>query len=173
MSALKSRVIDTCKRTGEFTTRSGQVVNTYFDKYQFEGRPELLRDIVKALAEKIDIDFDVLAGLEMGGIPVATALSLEMNRPCVFVRKKAKTYGTERIFEGPEISGKRVLIVEDVTTTGGQILISSKELAAAGAHIVGVVLVIARAQEAVDALENAQLPLIALITPADLEALSK
>lgn len=173
MLGLQSRVIEACKLTGEFTTRSGQVVNTYFDKYQFEGRPDLLRDIAKELAARIDIEFDVLAGLEMGGIPVATALSLQMDKPCVFVRKKAKTYGTERIFEGPEIAGKRVLIVEDVTTTGGQILISSKELKAAGAHIIGVVLVIARAQEAVDALAGAKLPLVALITPADLEILSK
>lgn len=171
MTNLKRQIIDACKLTGEFTTRSGQVVNTYFDKYQFEGRPELLREIAQELATKIDIEFDVLAGLEMGGIPVATALSLETEMPCVFVRKKAKSYGTERIFEGPEISGKRVLIVEDVTTTGGQILISSKELEAAGAQIVGVVLVIARSGDAVRALEAANLPLIALIHPADLAQL--
>ncbi len=83
----------------------------------------------------------------MGGIPVATALSLEMDKPVCFVRKAAKTYGTERIFEGPDIDGRRVLIVEDVTTTGGQILTSMDELRQAGAKIVGVVLVIARAKE--------------------------
>jgi orotate phosphoribosyltransferase len=169
---LQRRIIDVCKLTGEFTTRSGQVVNTYFDKYQFEGRPHLLRDIAAELAAMIDVEFDLLAGLEMGGIPVATALSLETNKPCVFVRKMAKTYGTERIYEGPDIAGKRVLIVEDVTTTGGQILISKVELEAAGAQIVGVVLVIARAHEAVAALAQAKLELIALIAPVDLGILA-
>ena len=172
MTDLQRRIIDVCKLTGEFTTRSGQVVNTYFDKYQFEGRPHLLRDIAAELAAMIDVEFDLLAGLEMGGIPVATALSLETNKPCVFVRKMAKTYGTERIYEGPDIAGKRVLIVEDVTTTGGQILISKVELEAAGAQIVGVVLVIARAHEAVAALAQAKLELIALIAPADLGILA-
>jgi len=172
MTDLKRQIIDACKLTGEFTTRSGQVVNTYFDKYQFEGRPMLLREIAQELATKLDIEFDILAGLEMGGIPVATALSLETEMPCVFVRKKAKAYGTERIFEGPDIAGKRVLIVEDVTTTGGQILISSKELEAAGAQIVGVALVIARSEDAVKALLAANLPLIALIRPADLARLA-
>jgi len=75
VKTLEQRVIDACKLTGEFTTRSGQVVDTYFDKYQFEGRPALLRDIAQALSAKIDMKFDLLAGLEMGGIPVATALS--------------------------------------------------------------------------------------------------
>ncbi|MFT6659068.1 orotate phosphoribosyltransferase [Maritalea sp.] len=172
MTDLQRRIIDVCKLTGEFTTRSGQVVNTYFDKYQFEGRPHLLRDIAAELAAMIDVEFDLLAGLEMGGIPVATALSLETNKPCVFVRKMAKTYGTERIYEGPDIAGKRVLIVEDVTTTGGQILISKVELEAAGAQIVGVVLVIARAHEAVAALAQAKLELIALIAPVDLGILA-
>ena len=173
MTELQRRIIDACKLTGEFTTRSGQVVNTYFDKYQFEGQPTLLREIAIALSEKIDVEFDVLAGLEMGGIPVATALSLEMDKPCVFVRKAAKTYGTERSYEGPDIVGKRILIVEDVTTTGGQILISANELQAAGATIVGVCLVIARAQDAVLALATAHIPLIALITPKELDNLSK
>jgi orotate phosphoribosyltransferase len=172
MDELKRNVIDACKLTGQFKTRSGQIVETYFDKYQFEGQPSLLRQIASALSAQIDIEFDVLAGLEMGGIPVATALSLEMEKPVCFVRKKAKTYGTERIFEGPNIAGQRVLMVEDVTTTGGQILISAEELSNAGAYIVGVALVIARSQEAVESLSGANLNLFALLSPEDVANLS-
>lgn len=172
MDQLKKEIIEVCKLSGTFKTRSGQTVDTYFDKYQFEGRPALLRRIAAALSQKLNLEFDIFAGLEMGGIPVATALSLETGKPVCFVRKAAKTYGTERIFEGPDVRGRNVLIVEDVTTTGGQILLSADALKNAGATIVGVVLVIARAQEAVQTLADAHLQLISLITPDEIAVLS-
>ncbi|MGJ8528863.1 orotate phosphoribosyltransferase [Maritalea sp.] len=168
MPEFKNRIIDVCKLTGEFTTRSGLVVNTYFDKYQFEGQPDILGEIARRLARQLNVEFDVLAGLEMGGIPIATALSLEMGKPVCFVRKQAKSYGTERISEGPDVKNKRVLVVEDVTTTGGQILKSAKELEIAGAQIVGVALVIARDAKAVEAIKDAGMPLFALIMPKEL-----
>ena len=79
--------------TGTFKLRSGQVSNQYFDKYLFESNPALL-EIAKQLKELIPPETEVLAGLEMGGIPVATALSLQTGIPVVFVRKEAKKYGT-------------------------------------------------------------------------------
>lgn len=66
-------------------------------------------------------DTEVLAGLELGGVPVATALSLATGLPAAFVRKAPKSYGTAKLAEGTEIEGRRVLVVEDVITTGGQV----------------------------------------------------
>jgi orotate phosphoribosyltransferase len=73
------------------------------------------------MKELIPSNTEVLAGLEMGGIPVVTALSIKSEIPCAFVRKKAKEYGTCKLAEGSNVSGKRVCVVEDVITTGGQI----------------------------------------------------
>ena len=85
---------------GEFKLRSGTVSNEYFDKYRFEAQPRLLKAIAMALRAMIPSDTQVLAGLEMGGIPIATALALESGLPAVFVRKRAKDYGTQRVAEG-------------------------------------------------------------------------
>ena len=76
-----------------------------------------------------------LAGLELGGVPIATLLSAHTGLPTFFVRKQAKKYGTEKICEGGDISGMRLLIVEDVVTTGGQIILSAQDLRAEGAVV--------------------------------------
>jgi orotate phosphoribosyltransferase len=130
--------------TGEFLLRSGQTSNEYFDKYQFESIPKLLSNIADLLADMIDDDFDYLGALEMGGIPIATALSMKINKPIVFVRKEAKKYGTAKFAEGPDIKGKKILIVEDVVTSGGQIIISTNDLRKDGAIIEKAICVIDR-----------------------------
>ena len=84
------------------------------------------------------------AGLELGGIPVATALSLATGLPVAFVRKEAKAYGTARLAEGADVEGRRVLIIEDVITTGGQVRMSGSDLRAHGAVIDTVLCVIER-----------------------------
>ena len=92
------------------------------------------------MKELIPDGTEVLAGLEMGGIPIATALSLETGIPLVMVRKKAKEYGTCKIAEGLEFKGKKVCVVEDVVTTGGQIILSAKDLRENGAIVDRVIL---------------------------------
>ncbi len=87
---IAKSIYETAHITGEFTLRSGQISNEYFDKYLFEAQPQLLVQIAKIMRDLIPADTEVLAGLEMGGIPVATALSIEANIHCAFVRKKAK-----------------------------------------------------------------------------------
>lgn len=72
---------------GEFRLRSGQVSDHYFDKYQFESEPKLLKQLGLEMAKMIPADTEVLAGLELGGVPLATAISLEVGLPVVFVRK--------------------------------------------------------------------------------------
>ncbi|SDX65339.1 orotate phosphoribosyltransferase [Paenibacillus sp. CF384] len=167
---LAQGIYNSSHLSGSFTLRSGQVSETYFDKYLFEANPRLLGAIACELALCIPVGIDVLAGLEMGGIPIATALSLETNIPAAFVRKQAKNYGTCKLAEGAEVRGQNVCVVEDVVTTGGQILLSVAELRAAGAIVEDVICVIERNPDGRKKLEEAGLKLHALFTIEELEA---
>ncbi len=170
LAALADQINAVARLTGTFTLRSGQIATEYFDKYRFEALPALLAQIAVALAPLVPADTEVLAGLEMGGIPIATALSLHTGLPAAFVRKEAKKYGTARLAEGAEIAGKRVCVVEDVITTGGQVVISTHDLRALGAVVEHVVAVIDRSPDAGAALTAAGLQMHALLTRAQLDA---
>ena len=153
--------------TGEFLLRSGQVSNEYFDKYLFESDPALLKAIAEAMRPLIPEGSGALAGLEMGGVPVAAALSMESGLPALFVRKKAKEYGTRKLAEGPSFDGARVCVIEDVVTTGGQIIESVKELRALGAVIDTVLCVILRGKNAAELLARENLTLIPAFVMGD------
>jgi orotate phosphoribosyltransferase len=129
---------------GTFRLRSGTIATEYFDKYRFESDPFLLREISGELADLMPPFIDLLAGLELGGVPLATALSLRTGIPSVFVRKQAKDYGTCRLAEGDDVNGRRLLIVEDVITTGGQVATSCEQLRALGATVEHAICVIDR-----------------------------
>src|SRR4051812_10093633 len=141
----------------------------YFDKYRFEADPVLLDAIAEAMAPLVPSGTEVLAGLEMGGIPVVTALGRHTGLPCAFVRKQAKPYGTCRLAEGAETSNRRVTIVEDVVTTGGQIVLSTNELRALGATITHALCVINRNETTPAPLTEAGLTLTVLLTPQHLQ----
>ena len=158
---------------GEFKLRSGLVSNQYFDKYLFESNPTLLKEIASQLSKLIPEGTEVLAGLEMGGIPIATALSLNTGIPVVFVRKEAKSYGTCKLAEGTDIQNKNVCIIEDVVTTGGQILLSAEDLKNVGANVKNVLCVIDRNQSGKENLFEANLQLHSLLTMEDLLPVTK
>lgn len=166
---LARRVSDRCLLTGEFTLRSGQTATTYFDKYLFEGDPAILRDVAELMVPLVPSDVEVLAGLELGGVPVATALSLATGLPTAFVRKAPKTYGTAKLAEGTDIDGRRVLVVEDVITTGGQVLASTNDLRSRGALVTDVLCVIDRSESNHERLNEASLNVSALFTRSNLE----
>jgi orotate phosphoribosyltransferase len=166
---LARRVNERCRLTGVFNLRSGQTAETYFDKYLFEGDPAMLRDIAEQMIPLIPDDTEVLAGLELGGVPVVTALSLATGLPAAFVRKEAKAYGTARLAEGAAIAGKRVLVVEDVITTGGQVVLSTSELRGLGATIDTVLCVIDRCDGDHALVDAIALQIHALFTKADLD----
>lgn len=125
--------------TGRFVLRSGAVSSEYFDKFQFESDPALLRRIAARMVALLPAGTEVLAGLELGGVPIATAMALESGLPAVFVRKAAKTYGTCKAIEGVDVAGRRVAIVEDVISTGGAIVDGGAFLRDAGAVVAAVV----------------------------------
>lgn len=112
---------------------------------------------------------EVLAGLEMGGIPVVTALGQRTGLPCSFVRKEAKSYGTARLAEGAEIAGRQVLIIEDVVTSAGQIVTSAGQLRALGASVAHALCVIDRQEGGSAALAADQIRLHSLLTREELE----
>lgn len=168
-AALARRIYAASHITGTFTLRSGAVSHEYFDKYLFEADPALLRDISEALAPLVPAGCDALAGLELGGIPIATMLSQVTGLPARFVRKEAKTYGTCRLAEGGELAGLRLCIVEDVVTSGGAILDAAVELRRAGAQLGPVVCVIDREAGGTEKLAAHDLTLHPLFTMTELK----
>lgn len=166
---LAQKVFQACHLTGDFLLRSGTRSTEYFDKYRLEAQPELLFQIANKMKNLIPSDTEVLAGLEMGGIPVATALSLLTGLPICFVRKAAKDYGTCQFAEGADIKGKKLCIIEDVITSGGQVILSTDDLRASGAGQVNSVLCIINrgGDEAEKKLRLHNLELHSLFTKSD------
>src|SRR3954452_8931400 len=167
---LAQRVNAIARLTGTFTLRSGQVATEYFDKYRFEAEPTLLADVAAAMVPLLPPGTEVLAGLELGGVPIATALSLQTGLPAAFVRKEPKKYGTARLAEGADVADRRVTVIEDVITTGGQVVISTQQLRALGAIVDHVVCVIDRSPDHGGALSAEGLTMTALLTRAQLDA---
>lgn len=141
---LAARIFTVSNLKGEFRLRSGAVSNEYFDKYLFESDPQLLKEIALALQPLIPPGIDAFAGLELGGVPLATMLSQVTGLPTFFVRKQAKEYGTCKLAEGGDIAGKQLLIVEDVVTSGGQVILSAQDLRSLGAQVSHAICVIDR-----------------------------
>jgi orotate phosphoribosyltransferase len=169
LDQLAKRVYDVAHLTGNFLLRSGKTSTEYFDKYQFESDPTLLREIAKGLAPLVPKHTEYLGALEMGGIPIATAISLQTGIPVVFVRKEAKEYGTCKFAEGPSIKGKHICLIEDVVTTGGQIALSCTDLRSEDAVIDTVLCVIDRSEGKTEKLNALGLKLKSLFTMADLK----
>ncbi len=141
---------------GDFVLSSGRRSKYYLDKWRFETKPELLREIARALAELLPEPRPArVAGVELGGVPLATALSLETGLPALIVRREAKGYGTARQVEGVYEPGERVILVEDVLTTAGQAITAAQRLTALGLQVVRVLYVIDRGEGAADNLRAA------------------
>jgi orotate phosphoribosyltransferase len=153
---------------GEFRLRPGRTANHYFDKYRFESDPTLLREIAAALALQVPPSVDALAGLELGGVPIATMLSQQTGLPCFFVRKQAKEYGTCQLAEGGDIAGLSLLIVEDVVTSGGQVALSAADLRERGAVVAQALCVIDREEGGAEKLAGQGIELLSLYRASEL-----
>jgi orotate phosphoribosyltransferase len=165
---LAAAIASVATLRGQFTLRSGATATEYFDKYQFESDPTLLRSIAAELASLVPAETELLAGLELGGIPIATALALHTGLPLVFVRKHAKDYGTCLLAEGANVTGRRLLIVEDVVTSGGQVVVSTAALRELGAVVNDAVCVIDREAGGVAALGAEGITLRSLFAKSEL-----
>ncbi|TVQ62061.1 MAG: orotate phosphoribosyltransferase [Phycisphaerales bacterium] len=171
---LADRIAEIALLRGEFTLRSGRTSRYYLDKYRFTTRPELLAPLGRAFAERIRAlggdtsPPDRLAGAELGGIPLVTAAALATGLPAVFVRNQKKDYGTAKQLEGVLEPGDRVVLLEDVATSGGQAIEACKSLEGEGAIIVAVICTVDRQEGAREAVEAAGYRFESLLTKSDL-----
>jgi len=161
-----------CRLTGEFTLRSGQVSDTYFDKYLFEARPELLERVAAQMVPLLPEGTELLGGLELGGVPIATMVSAKTGIPALFIRKSAKEYGTAKLAEGPDFKGRRVTLIEDVITSGGAVRDATHALREAGAIVETVVCAIDRSPDG-NPLADVAVEIRPVLTRAMLDAASE
>jgi len=166
---LAAEIRSTALLEGEFTLRSGRKSRYYLDKYLFETQPHLLRALALRLAAFVTPDVQRIAGAELGGIALAAATSLETGIPFVIVRNARKAdYGTGKLIEGRLEAGERVVLVEDIATSGGQAVEAVKTLRGAGAVVDTVVVVIDRQEGGRAVVEAAGCRFEALFTREDL-----
>ncbi len=165
---LADRIAETSILRGNFTLRSGRTSSWYIDKYRFSTQPDILRDLGEMFADRIPDGTTLLAGAELGGIPLVTTASMASGLPCLFIRNQKKDYGTAQRFEGEVGPDDRVVIVEDVATTGGQILEAAGEIVAAGASITAIIAVVDRLQGARERIEEAGYAFDSLFSVRDL-----
>jgi orotate phosphoribosyltransferase len=170
---LAREIFEVAHLTGEFLLRSGIVSKEYFDKYLFEADPALLLEIARSMAPMVPAKTQLLGGLELGGIPLVTVMSQLTGLPSLFIRKEAKAYGTRKLAEGGEIAGKNVLLVEDVITSGGQVILSAEALRELGARVDHAVCVIDREAGGKDKLAEAGITLRPLFTMSELKAAAR
>lgn len=168
--SLAADIDAVCRLTGQFTLRSGQQASEYFDKYLFEAQPALLERVAARMVELLPDATDLLGGLELGGVPIATMVSAKTGIPALYVRKQAKTYGTCKLAEGPEVAGRRVTLIEDVITTGGAVRDATRALRAAGAVVETVVCAIDRSPAGSHPLADVGLEVRPVLTKAELDA---
>ena len=165
---LAARIAEVSLLKGEFTLRSGRMSHYYLDKYLFSTQPDILESLGKLFAERLGDGVNKLAGAELGGIPLVTVASLASGLPCVFIRNQKKDYGTAKQLEGNLGEGDQVALLEDVCTTGDQILEAAKVIEAQGAKISKIIGTIDREEGARENIEDAGYTFEALFTKTDL-----
>lgn len=159
---------------GEFVTRAGKATNYYIDKYRFETQPDILLSIARHLSTLLppSHEFDCIAAPELGAVSIAAVLSVTVGKPFVIVRKQSKEYGTQRMIEGVYSKGQRMVIVEDILTTGGAALKAFEILKSEGVVVSHIIGVINREEGAFENIKNAGVEPVALFNRTQLLASS-
>jgi orotate phosphoribosyltransferase len=165
---IARQIADTAVLRGEFTLRSGRKSTWYIDKYLFLTQPAILEEIGRMIADRLPPDTDRLAGAELGGIPIVSAVSIAAGLPSVYIRNAKKDYGTARQLEGHLDPDDRVVIVEDVATTGGQVLEAAQIIVEAGGEVTCIIATVDREEGARQNVEQAGYRFEALFTKSDL-----
>ncbi len=167
-SDLATRIASAALLRGNFTLRSGRTSTYYLDKYLFSTQPDVLAELGKMFAARIPKGTTRLAGAELGGIPLVSAASMASGLPCVFIRNQKKEYGTAKQLEGVLKPGDRVVIVEDVATTGGQALEAAKVIQDLGGVVTHIIATIDRMEGARENIEANGIVFESLFTAKEL-----
>ena len=165
---LIKRIKETAYLEGDFTLRSGKKSKYYLDKYLFETCPDILEALGEEFAKHMESDVTLIAGAELGGVALAAATAIETGKNWIIVRNSKKGYGTSKMVEGILKAGDVVLLVEDIATTGGQVLEAAKIITEAGAHVKKIVCVIDRRQGAEENITEAGYKFESIVTKEDL-----
>lgn len=152
---------------GRFVLTSGTVSDYYIDIKKTSTNPEILKKIAEAMAEYTE-GYDLLAGMELGAVPLVVALSLETNIPYVIIRKEKREHGTGKQIEGGEVKGKRVLIIEDVTTSGSSVVKTIKIIRENQGIVDEVLAVVDRESGAEEKLQSLDVSFIPLLSVSDI-----
>lgn len=152
---------------GRFILTSGAVSSYYIDIKKASTNPGVLREIAKAMAEHTK-GYDLLAGMELGAVPLVVALSLSTDIPYVIVRKEKREHGTGKQIEGDDVKGKKVLVVEDVTTSGGSVVKTIEVLRRNQAVVDKVLAVVDRESGAMEKLQRVNVVFSPLLTISDI-----
>jgi orotate phosphoribosyltransferase len=164
---LAARIKEVAYLEGDFTLRSGVKSRYYLDKYLFETQPDILAELGRRFAERLG-SAQIVAGAELGAISLAAATSMASGKPFVIVRNAKKGYGTGKLIEGSLPRGSEVLLVEDIVTSGGQVVEAAQSIAASGGRVIKVVCTIDRLQGGRENIEKAGLEFESLLTREDL-----
>lgn len=167
-ASLLARIRVTACQHGAFHLPTGQVIDEYFDEYLLAADPMLLRDIAAEMARHVPVGTDAVVGLEMGGLPLAVALSAATGVPAGFLRRERKSYGTCRQVEGRPVAGRHVVLIDDVVRSGSQVLRAASVLRCAGASVATAICVLDRDLDGRARLAESQIVLRSLLTPAAL-----
>jgi len=154
LKQLGKEIIEISYIEGEFTLSSGRSSTYIFDKYAFETRPKLLDAIARSMTERINSEISRIAGMELGGVPLATALSLKTGLPFIIIKKGRKGYGTNKLIEGSLNNEDKVVLVEDIATTGSQAILAAKIIEDAGASVSKIICVVDREEGAREEIES-------------------
>jgi orotate phosphoribosyltransferase len=165
---LVKRIKQTAYLEGDFTLRSGQKSKYYLDKYLFETQPDILAALGVEFTKYVTSDVTLIAGAELGGVALAAATAMNAQKPWIIIRNSKKDYGTSKMVEGKIQAGDVVLIVEDIATTGGQVIEAAKIVSDAGATVKKIVAVIDRKQGARENITTAGYDFDSIITKEDL-----
>jgi len=165
-SELIQRIKETAYLRGEFTTRSGQITDYYIDKYLFGTQPDILKLVateVTKILPSLDT-FDCLAAPELGAVTITAAIAIAINKPFVIVRKQQKGYGTNQLIEGQYSAEDKMIIIEDVITTGGAALAALATLRKANVNVTEIIGIINREEGGLEAIQKEGVIGKALIT---------
>jgi orotate phosphoribosyltransferase len=134
-------------RFGRFVLHSGRVSPIYLDLRLLVSHPEVLRRVARAYREKLEpLPFDRLAATPLAGLPIGTAVALEMNRPLIYPRRQVKTYGTGKEIEGHWQVGETAVVLDDLITSGDSLLETITSMKASGLRVRDAVVLIDREQ---------------------------